>query len=44
MIVMVDVRCPMCSRYICSVPEGTPLRINCIKCGIRVEMRVKLPA
>lgn len=36
---MIEVRCPKCDRYICSVPEGTPVRVNCRDCRMKFECK-----
>lgn len=35
---MTEVRCPRCDRYICSTPEGTPVRAYCRDCAMKFEV------
>lgn len=39
---MVEVRCPKCDRYICSVAEG-PIRAYCRPCKLKFEITVRAP-
>lgn len=36
---LIEVRCPMCGRYVCSVPPATPVRVYCNRCNLKAEMR-----
>jgi len=38
---MEEVRCPGCERYICSAPEGTPVRAYCRPCKLKFEITVR---